>query len=232
MTCTVVEWLAIFTRPETVQILLDCWQYQRDQVGFYRSHAPAWECSPRRSSVIILIIMGKSRYLITEPNKPHFMTCTVVEWLAVFTRPETVQIILDCWQYQRDQVGLKLYGYVILENHLHFIAQAPELDRTVASFKSYTARKIIDYLHKQKAERFLERLRFAKLAHKHDREFQFWQEGVHAELVFSEQMMRQKLDYIHANPVKRGYVDLPEYWRYSSAANYAGLDGLIEIDRW
>jgi hypothetical protein len=57
--------------------------------------------------------MGKSRYLITEPNKPHFMTCTVVEWLAVFTRPETVQFILDCWQHQREQVGLKLYGYLI-----------------------------------------------------------------------------------------------------------------------
>ena len=41
--------------------------------------------------------------------------------------------------------------------------------------------------------------------------------------------MREKLDYIHANPVKRGYVNLPEHWRYSSAANYAGLAGLIDI---
>ena len=75
-------------------------------------------------------------------------------------------------------------------------------------------------------------MHFAKLAHKQDREHQFWQDGVHAELVFSEAMMRQKLDYIHANPVKRGYVALPEHWRYSSAANYAGLASLIEIDRW
>ena len=36
----------------------------------------------------------------------------------------------------------------------------------------------------------------------------------------------------HLNPVKRGYVDTPEHWRYSSARNYAGLEGLIEIDRW
>ncbi|WP_426993970.1 hypothetical protein [Methylomonas sp. CM2] len=57
--------------------------------------------------------MGRSRYLITEADKPHFMTCTVVEWLAVFTRPETVQIILDSWQYRRQHTDLKLYGYVV-----------------------------------------------------------------------------------------------------------------------
>ncbi|MNG28006.1 hypothetical protein D3C84_1132010 [compost metagenome] len=51
-------------------------------------------------------------------------------------------------------------------------------------------------------------------------------------MVYSETVMRQKLDYIHFNPVKRGYVDLPEQWRYSSARNYAGMEGLIEIQRW
>ena len=56
--------------------------------------------------------------------------------------------------------------------------------------------------------------------------------GSPAELVFSEDMMREKLDYIHANPVKRGYVDRAEHWRYSSARNYAGETGLIEVDRW
>ncbi len=106
------------------------------------------------------------------------------------------------------------------------------MNKCVSSFKSYTARKIIDYLQKQQAETLLKRLSFAKLAHKLDREYQFWQEGVHAELVFSEAMMSEKLDYIHANPVKRGYVNLPEHWRYSSASNYAGQTGLMVIDVW
>jgi REP element-mobilizing transposase RayT len=166
--------------------------------------------------------MGRSRYTITESDKPHFMTCTVVEWLPVFTRPDTVEILLNCWRYQRENEGLRLYGYVILENHLHFIAQAQNLNKCVSSFKSFTARKIIDYLKLQKAEMLLARLRFAKLAHKQDREYQFWQEGVHAELVVSEAMMREKLDYIHANPVKRGYGNLPEHWRYSSARTLPG----------
>ena len=176
--------------------------------------------------------MGRSRYIITDPISPHFMTCTVVEWLPVFTRQATVQIILDCWLYQRQHSGLKLYGYVILENHLHFVDQAPNLTKCVASFKAYTARQIIDHLQSQKAVTLLQRLHFAKAAHKHDRQFQFWQEGIHAELIFSETIMREKLDYIHQNPVKRGYVGVPEHWRYSSAGHYAGIGGLIDIDLW
>ena len=75
-------------------------------------------------------------------------------------------------------------------------------------------------------------MRFAKCAYKRDREYQFWQEGSHAEMVFSEAVMREKLDYIHQNPVKRGYVDVPEHWRYSSARDYAGQTGLMEVDSW
>ncbi|MBW6519723.1 MAG: transposase [Desulfoarculaceae bacterium] len=176
--------------------------------------------------------MGRSRYTITEADKPHFMTCTVVEWLPVFARPETVEILLACWRYQREQAGLRLYGYVILENHLHLIAQAQDLNKCISSFKSFTARQLINYLQAHHADRLLDRLRFAKRAHKADREYQFWQEGVHAEMILSEAMMREKLDYIHANPVKRGYINLPEHWRYSSAGYYMGLPGLIEIDAW
>ncbi len=46
--------------------------------------------------------MGRSRYIITEQDKPHFLTCTVLEWLPVFTRPDAVQIVLDCWRYQQE----------------------------------------------------------------------------------------------------------------------------------
>ena len=176
--------------------------------------------------------MGRSRYVITEPDKPHFLTCTVMEWLPVFTRPDAAGIVLDSFSHLRSQEGLRLYGYVVLENHLHFIAQAPRLDKCVSSFKSFTAMRLIKLLEQHRVERILARLRFAKRAHKRDREYQFWQEGAHAEMVFNDEIMRQKLDYIHYNPVKRGYVDLPEHWRYSSARDYLGDAGLIEIDRW
>ena len=176
--------------------------------------------------------MGRSRYVITEPAQPHFLTCTVLEWLPVFTRPATVRIVLDSWQYLREQEGMRLHGYVVLENHLHFVAGAQQLDSCVSRFKSFTARRIIDYLQAQRVEQYLKRLSFAKRAHKTDREHQFWQEGSHAEMILHEAMMREKLDYIHNNPVKRGYVDKPEHWRYSSARNYLGQEGLIVIDPW
>jgi len=43
--------------------------------------------------------------------------------------------------------------------------------------------------------------------------------------------MRQKVEYIHRNPVERRYVDRPEHWRYSSARDYAGVAGLIAVER-
>ena len=75
----------------------------------------------------------------------------------------------------------------------------------------------------------LEQLAFYKKAHKTDRAYQFWQEDVHPQFIQNEEMMRQKIEYIHRNPVERGYVDNPEHWRYSSARNYQGMDGLIDV---
>lgn len=110
--------------------------------------------------------MARSRYVITEPNRPHFLTCTVVEWLPVFTRPQAVQILLDSWSWLRSHEGLRLYGYVVLENHLHFIAQAERLDQCVSRFKSFTARRIIDHLQERNSKHLLDRLHFVRRLHK------------------------------------------------------------------
>ena len=78
----------------------------------------------------------------------------------------------------------------------------------------------------------LDQLAFYKKAHKGERAYQFWQEGVHPEIIQGEDMMRQKIDYIHQNPVKRGYVDQATHWRYSSARNYENDVGLIDICKY
>jgi len=44
-----------------------------------------------------------------------------------------------------------------------------------------------------------------------------------------KQMMVQKIEYIHNNPVRRGYVDEPRHWRYSTTRNYTGTGGVIEV---
>ncbi len=173
--------------------------------------------------------MGRSRYRFGEPASPHFLTCTVVGWLPVFTRPETVQILFDSWQFLQDQDRMELLGYVVLENHIHFIASAEDLPKEVGDFKSYTARRIIDYLIERRVGTLLDGLEFHKSRHKTDRPFQLWQEGSHPKIIEDEAMMRQKLAYIHDNPVKRGYVGDPSHWRYSSARNYAGIESLVSV---
>ena len=75
----------------------------------------------------------------------------------------------------------------------------------------------------------LEELGYYKLRHKSDQDYQLWQEGSHPQQIQNAEMMRQKLEYIHYNPVERGYVDDPLHWRYSSARNYAGMPGLIDV---
>ncbi|MCX7067487.1 MAG: transposase [Methylococcales bacterium] len=173
--------------------------------------------------------MGRSRYSIRETQAPHFLTCTIINWIPVFTRPQTVDIILNALQYRQQHNGWKVYGYVILENHLHLVVQADDLLAELPLFKSYTARQLIDYLKECHAERVLKQMAFFRKAHKLDREYQCWEEGSHPQLIQNAEMLRQKLDYIHFNPVKRGYVDKPEHWRYSSARNYAGLEGLMPV---
>ena len=59
--------------------------------------------------------MGRSRYSITEPDKPHFMTCTVLEWLPIFTRTESVQILRDCWRYSSVSFNMSLPGLIDID---------------------------------------------------------------------------------------------------------------------
>lgn len=172
--------------------------------------------------------MGRSRYQVVDNRLPHFVTCTVLHWIPVFTRPETVEIVMDSLRFLQSD-GFKVYGYVILENHLHMIVQSDDLARDMARFKQFTARQCLAFLQQKQVKTLLDQFAFYKKAHKAERSFQFWQEGYHPEWIQSDLMMRQKLEYIHQNPVKRGYVDLPEHWRYSSARNYAGQPGLLDV---
>ena len=173
--------------------------------------------------------MTGSHYRIFETQYPYSMTCTIVGWLPVFTRPETVEIVFDSWRFLQREREFKLFGYVILENHLHPIASAPGLSAVIQSFKSFTAHQLIDLLRRHSTEVLLRQLRAHKLRHKKDSEYQVWQEGSRPKEIQSDEMMWQKLEYIHDNPAKRCYVDDPLHWRYSSARDYAGQQGLIEV---
>ncbi len=171
--------------------------------------------------------MMRSRYKITELNSPHFITCTTVGWLPVFTRPKYFEIITASLTFCRQQKGLRLHAYVILDNHLHLAVSSDDLSQVMRDFKRHTAKEILTAAQQDNKLWLLKQFEFFKGAHKGESQHQVWQEGVHPQAITTEDMLRQKLDY---NPVKIGLVDRPEDWRYSSARNYFGQDGVLEID--
>ena len=174
--------------------------------------------------------MARSRYKIFQGDTtPYFVTATVVNWLPLFSNPHIAQIVINSLSFLQAHDRLTLMAYVIMENHVHWIAASDDLPKEVGDFKSFTARRIVDRLQEQGAHRLLQRLAGQKLAHKKDREYQFWQEGSHPQMITGEAMMRQKVEYCHQNRVRRGYVDEPAHWRYSSARSYDGLSGLLGV---
>jgi putative transposase len=178
----------------------------------------------------ILYPMTRTRYhFLPDDPSPYFLTATTVNWLPLFSNPDIAVIILDSLRYLITCKRLTLHSYVIMENHLHLIASAKDLTKEIANFKSFTARKCIDTYITSQNQFILSQLNFYKLDHKKDRQYQFWQEGSHPQQIADERMMQQKIDYIHYNPVRRGYVDKPEDWRYSSARDFVGLPGLLPV---
>ena len=109
--------------------------------------------------------MGRSRYKIYKPTYPHFVTCTILHWLPIFTRVQSTQIIFDSIKFLQKKDNLKLYAYVILENHLHMILSSDDLHKTMQSFKQYTAKQILELLKKENAKTILDQLMFYKKAH-------------------------------------------------------------------
>ncbi len=175
----------------------------------------------------------RSRYAIRESHGTYFITSTIVEWLPVFTTAACCDIIVRSLLHCREHKGLQIYAWVILDNHIHAILSAPDLSGTLADFKRFTARVLLEQIKLEKREWLLNQLAYFCALHKRDSAHQVWQEGIHPQQIGSDEMMVQKLDYIHNNPVLRGSVIGPEHWRYSSAHEWLA-DGhpLFKCDQW
>ena len=129
-------------------------------------------------------------------------------------------VIMDGFNFLITKRYIKIYAYVIMPDHIHFIAEGKDLSKHTSSFKSFTARKIIDCLKAENNISELTALQKAKLAHKTDRDYQLWTEGFHPKQIFSDEVMKQKINYIHYNPVKAGLVSNELDWKFSSAEFY------------
>jgi putative transposase len=173
-----------------------------------------------------------------ESGGCYFMTCTIVGWVDVFSRQRYRQIVVDSLKYCQAHKGLKIYGFVIMTNHIHLLALAEDEKRMGAimrDFKRFTATNILKSIQEEPESRQSWLLHMFKY-HGHlaaNREiYQVWQDGFHPTLIYSDKVFLQKLNYLHQNPVRAGFVDREQDWKYSSASNYLNDKGLIDIDIW
>ena len=177
------------------------------------------------------------RYKIEDQNGLYFLTMTIVEWIDLFTRPVYKDIVIESLKYCQKEKGLVVSAYVIMPSHLHLILNTNNekgLSNIIQDFKSYTANQILNYVKdKQKLESRREWLlnHFAFNARKNKRhsQHQIWQKDNHPIMLYSPKVIRQKLDYLHYNPVKDKIVSRPEEYVYSSASNYKDGSGILEV---
>lgn len=175
------------------------------------------------------------KYKIRDQHGLNFLTCTICGWVDIFSRQVYRDIILDSWRYCAEHKGLQIWAYVIMPNHLHFIANCRppyRLEDAMRDFKAHTARKMLEYLQnprcvESRREWLLYLFEYQARFKKSKQQYQVWKHDNHPVELFTENVTLQKLRYIHNNPVRAGYVEKPEDWLYSSARNYLTGEGLF-----
>ena len=178
-----------------------------------------------------------TKYKATEANNAYFVTITTVGWVDVFTRLNQKQLLINALSYCQKYKGLEIYAYCIMSSHLHILCKAMEdekLSNTLRDFKKFTSKKIIKTILEEPESRREWMLDFFKKSCEHlkrEQKYKVWQNGYHAEHIYSNTFIKQKINYIHNNPVKDKIVVLPEDYYFSSARNYAGLENDLNIIR-
>lgn len=168
-------------------------------------------------------------YKITDQQGLHFITATVVQWIDVFTRSIYADMIIDSLKFCQREKGLQIYGWVIMSNHLHMICSCKEgfeLSDALRDFKKFTATDIVKAIENNKLE---SRKSWLLWLLRQKENIQFWQPGNHPEEIRTATFFKQKLNYIHQNPVRAGIVDREEDYRYSSAGDFYNRKGMIEL---
>jgi len=175
-----------------------------------------------------------SNYKFRNQECLYFVTFTVVKWIDVFTRREYKDILVDSFNYCIKNKGLEIYAWVIMSNHVHLIIGTTHkpMQDILRDIKRHTSKQLIKAITENIQESRKDWLiwffeRESKL-NPNNEYVQFWQQGSHPIELWSN-AIDQKLDYLHNNPVTAGWVDEPEHYLYSSARDYAGGKGFINV---
>ena len=154
--------------------------------------------------------------IITE--YPHFFTATNLEWKKLLIRDKYKDIVVDSMRFLVSDRRVIIYGFVIMENHIHIIWHlhaGKKRDAVQRDFLKYTAQQIKKDMLRDHPEELKDFRVNAK-----DRKFQFWERNPLSVEIWSEKVLIQKLKYIHENPVRAGICLYPEDYKYSSALLY------------
>jgi len=176
-----------------------------------------------------------SGYKIIEKNGLYFLTFQIVGWVDIFSRKIYRDIVIDSLKYCQQHKGLNLFAYVIMSNHIHLLVQSEhgELSGFIRDFKSFTCKRFLEVINSAvESRRDWMRMVFKYHAKfKNNQNNQIWTHENHAEIIYSQKFIEQKLNYIHENPVRSGIVTKAEDYLYSSARNYADLENVIDVIR-
>lgn len=175
------------------------------------------------------------KYKFRNNEKIYFISFAIVGWIDLFIRDEYRQVMIQSWKHCQKTKGLEIYGWVIMTSHIHMIvgSHGQPLAQIMQDMKGFTSkelRKIIEtHRSESRKEWMLEIMTRAGSMNSNNVAFQLWQQDNHPIELITPKMAWQKLNYIHDNPVKSGFVSKPEDFIYSSAGDYFGNRGLVEV---
>ena len=169
-------------------------------------------------------------YRIKDQHGLYFITCTVNQWVDVFTRQTYTDILINSLKYCQEHKGLKIYAWVIMTNHIHMIisSDGEKLSNIIRDFKKFTASTIFRAIEMNDRE---SRRKWMLWLLKRDENIFFWKEGYHGEEIYSESFCQSKVEYIHTNPVRAGIVEKEEEYLLSSCGDFYGVrKGPIDLE--
>ena len=160
--------------------------------------------------------------IIKDYETKYFLTLTLLEWLNIFTMECYFKVLTSSLNYCIDNKGLIINGYVFMTNHIHLLVDTQEnisLINIIRDFKRHTTKKIMELVYKDNRKYILwyTQNSFRKKSKNNQ---QIWRVSNWPVTVESDWFFEQKLNYIHYNPVARGFIEDPIEWKYSSAKDY------------
>jgi putative transposase len=170
---------------------------------------------------------SRGRSVFGDRGHVFFLTTTVMNFDKVFGISEAYyQILLDSLKHQLSEHRAVLLAYVLMPSHIHLLVALPvgeSVSDFMRDFKKFTSTRIRQRLEQDGQTQWLQRLRNNSKGKK-KQVFKLWMDRFDDVVIYSDEVLRVKMEYIHHNPVKAGLVKKPEDWKFSSARNYLYSD--------